>query len=140
MTTSHDTLRPVPAPYRATESFWTAAANGSLMLQRCATGHVRHYPRGHCPECGSTDLEQFASSGRGRVHTFSVVHRAAHEGFADRTPYVFAIVELIEGVRVTANIVGLDPADVSVDLPVRATFDDELGGITLPQFAPDRDR
>jgi uncharacterized OB-fold protein len=136
-TTDHNPLtRPVPIPYRGTQQYWAEAANGRLALQRCSTGHVQFYPRAHCRRCGSTELEWFPGSGRGTVHTFSIVHRAAHEGFADRLPYVFAIVELEEGVRVTANVVGCDPYGVSVGIPVEVSFEDHVGDLTLPQFTP----
>jgi uncharacterized OB-fold protein len=137
--TEHDIVtRPAPVPYRSSEHYWSAAGSGRLALQRCPSGHVQFYARAHCRRCGSTDLEWFDAAGHGTVHTFSVVHRAAHEGFTDKLPYVFAVVELVEGVRVTANIVGCDPHDVTVDLPVEVSFEDSIGDVALPQFTPTR--
>jgi len=60
------------------------------------------------------------------------------------TPYVIAFVNPIEDprARVLTNIVGVDPDDVAVGMPVRATFersDDGTGGdpVHLPMFTPE---
>jgi uncharacterized protein len=132
------TTRPLPVPYAASAPFWAATAEGRLLIQRCSSGHLQFYPRGHCHRCGSRSLDQVEASGAGTLHTFSVVHRAGHDGFADRLPYVFAIVDLAEGPRVTANVIGADPGEVRVGMPLRAVFTDTEQGFTLPQFTPGR--
>ena len=128
--------RPAPVPFQSTQPYWDAARRGELLLQRCDKGHLQFYPRPHCHICGSVTLAAQPSSGSGHVHTFSVVHRAAHEGFSSRVPYVFAIVELDEGITVSANVLDCDPLSVTVGMPVRAVFHDQLEELTLPQFAP----
>lgn len=128
--------RPTPVPFEGTQRFWEEASAGRLTLQRCEAGHVQFYPRRHCRFCGETELSELTASGEGTVHTFSVVYRAAHDGFVARVPYVFAIVDLPEGPRVTANIVDIDPESVHVGMRVEATFDDVVGELTLPQFKP----
>ena len=42
--------------------------------------------------------------------------------FRDHLPYVLAYVELEEGPRVLTNVVGCEPADVRIGLPVVADF------------------
>jgi uncharacterized OB-fold protein len=74
------------------------------------------------------------ASGRGAVHTFSVIHRNGSPGYAEEVPYLVAIIELEEGPRMTANVIGSDPEEVAVGMPVQVTFvkvSDELG---IPQF------
>ncbi|TFH24180.1 MAG: OB-fold domain-containing protein, partial [Myxococcales bacterium] len=51
-------------------------------------------------------------------------------------PYVVAIVELEEGWHMLTNVVGCDPADVRVGLPVRVAFRRMSDEITLPMFVP----
>jgi uncharacterized OB-fold protein len=128
--------RPFPVPYRAAEPYWAATEQGRLLVQRCSNEHLQFYPRAHCRHCGSTTLNWMISSGEGVLHTFSVVHRPGHAGFADRLPYVFGIVELREGPRVTSNIIDVDPADIHIGMPLRVVFTDREQGYTLPQFAP----
>jgi uncharacterized protein len=130
--------RPTPVAYASAKPFWEAAAEGRLTLQRCPNSHLQFYPRSHCRTCGSSDLDWINATGAGVLHTFSIVHRAGHEGFADRVPYVFAIIELDEGQRVTANIVNADLDQVRIGMPVRAVFSDRIGDYILPQFEPTR--
>jgi uncharacterized OB-fold protein len=57
--------------------------------------------------------------------------------FAAEVPYVFAIVELDEGPRVTTNIVGCAPEDVRVDMPVKAAYDSVTSELALLKFEPE---
>jgi uncharacterized protein len=136
MTEIADTYqKPLPATDALTAPYWKAAAEGRLLIQRCAScGHRQFYPRAHCTACGTFDPAWEEASGRGVVHTFSVIHRNGSPGFAEEVPYVFAIVELEEGPRMTANVVGVDPDEVVVDMPVRVTFTPVSDEIAIPQF------
>jgi uncharacterized OB-fold protein len=76
-------------------------------------------------------------SGLGTVHTFSVVHRSFAPGFADRTPYVIAWIELAEqaGLRAFGNVLDCAPADVRIGLPVRVRFEELPGFGPVPNFS-----
>lgn len=129
--------KPLPRPDALTEPFWRAAGERRLLVQRCsACGSAQFYPRGHCARCFAPDPAWVESSGRGHVHTFTVTHRNQDPAFADECPYVFALVELEEGVLLTANIVGVDAADVSIGMPVRVDFATVTADLSLPQFVP----
>lgn len=131
-------VRPSPPSSALTRPYWDATAAGRLDLQACAACGERPFPpRLTCPACGSRDLAWSTVSGRGRVHTFTVVHRAPHPSFADEVPFVVAVVELDEGPRLTTNIVDCSPSDVTIGIPVEVTFlplGD--GDVTLPVFRP----
>jgi hypothetical protein len=71
-------------------------------------------------------------SGRGTVHTYTVVHRAFHPWFVERVPYVVALVDLDEGPRLMTNIVA-EPETVAIGTRVDVTFE-RHGDITLPLF------
>jgi uncharacterized OB-fold protein len=90
-----------------------------------------------CPYCLSGDLEWLATSGRGTLHTFTVVHRGA-KGFPIGPPYVIAIVELAEGPRMMTNLVGIapDPAQIRIGMPVEVAFEDVTPDVALPRFRP----
>jgi uncharacterized protein len=75
------------------------------------------------------------ASGRGTVFTYTVARRPTHPAFADRVPYVIAVVELAEGPKLTTNIVDVDPDDVTIGLAVEASFED-VGDVTLVNFRP----
>jgi uncharacterized OB-fold protein len=76
-------------------------------------------------------------SGRGTLHTFTVVHRG-QKGFPLGYPYVIAVVELEEGPRMMTNLVGItpDPSAIRIGMPVEVTFVDATPEATLPHFRP----
>lgn len=127
--------KPLPKPTEVSRPFWEAARRHELMLQRCAQCEAFfYYPRPFCPACGGSRLEWRKVCGRGRVHSFTVVRRAASRAFADAA-YVVAIVELEEGPRLTTNIVSA-PEQVRVEQPVQVYFDDVTPDCTLVKFKP----
>ena len=99
--------RPKPAPDAFERPFFEAAARGELLYQRCPTcGHRQFYPRAVCTACGA-DPEWATAVGRGVVHTFTVVRQNGMPPFKDELPYVVAMVELPEGVRMLGNVTGV---------------------------------
>lgn len=129
--------RPLPRPTDLSRPFWEGARSRELRIQRC-TSCARHvfYPRLSCPFCGGRELEWVVASGKGTVYTYTVARRPTHAAFADRGPYVIAIVELDEGPRMTTNIVGCSPEDVTIGMRVRAAYEDVDEEITLVNFEP----
>ncbi len=73
----------------------------------------------------------------GKVYTYTVAHRPPHPVFAEQCPLVIAVVELEEGPRLMTNVVGCDPADVSVGMPVQVAFEAiDDSEMVLPVFEP----
>jgi uncharacterized protein len=129
--------KPLPRPYQDTQAYWDAAKDKRLVLQQCRDCRKpQFYPRGVCSHCLGSALDWVESSGRGKVHTFTVCHRAPHPGFAAELPFVIAVIELDEGVRMMSNIVGCDPKTVRIDMAVKVVFAEESPEITLPKFEP----
>ncbi len=116
-----------------TSPFWQGAREGKLCLQRCSTcSHVEFYPKKYCSHCLNDSLEWFESSGLGMIHTFTVVHRAPSKKFAEKVPYVVALIDLNEGARMMANI--LSPIEeVKIGSLVEVIFE-ETEDKVLPQF------
>ncbi|MFI1165826.1 Zn-ribbon domain-containing OB-fold protein [Streptomyces sp. NPDC020801] len=106
-----------------TRAYWDAAAGGRLLVRRCgACGQAHHYPREFCPHCWSEDVTWEAASGRASLYTWSVVHRNDLPPFADRTPYVAAVVELEEGPRMMTEVVGCAPGGLWVGMALKVAF------------------
>ena len=79
-------VTPIPLP--ETQRYWAAARRHALELPYCTACRAFHYyPRATCPHCLSGDLEWRPVSGRGRLHTFTIVHRGPKD-FPLGTPYV----------------------------------------------------
>jgi uncharacterized OB-fold protein len=105
------------------------------MFQRCDDcGAAVFPPEAACTACLSHRLTWTRSSGRGRVHTYTVVHRGQQPSFA--TPYVPGVVELEEGWYMLTNIVGCRADEVRVGQAVEVTFERVTDDITLPKFRP----
>jgi uncharacterized OB-fold protein/acyl dehydratase len=126
-------LRPAVGP--DTAFFWEGVQAGELRIQRCAEcGELRHPPGPMCPRCHATKRDHVTAQGRGVVHSYVVHHHPPVPGLT--SPYVVALVELEEGVRMVGNLLGCPPEDAYVGMPVELEFqrmDDEL---TLPQWRP----
>jgi uncharacterized OB-fold protein len=132
---------PQPNANWESRGYWEGAGREELVLQRCAScGTVQHKPRGVCATCLAGDLEYFVASGTGTVYTYTVTNQNQATGFAEACPYVMAYVDLDEGVRLLTNIVGCDPATVSIGMPVVADYahqersDGEA--FAVPRFRP----
>ncbi|MDY6892656.1 MAG: Zn-ribbon domain-containing OB-fold protein [Chloroflexota bacterium] len=117
--------------------YWAGLKRHELLIQRCKKcNHHQFYPRVVCAKCLSTNLEFVQASGKGRVHTYTVIHQAQHPAFAADVPYVYAIIELAEGPKVNSNVVECNPDDVVCDMLVEAVFDDVTPEVTLVKFKP----
>ena len=127
--------RPAPIVTEDSAAFWDAADEGRLVAQRCvACGRVRHPPRPMCPECNSLDVELVELSGRGVVYSYALLHHPQHPAF--EYPVLAVLVDLEEGVRIVSNLVGIEPDDVSIGIPVQVEFVATDGEHHVPVFRP----
>ena len=133
-----DYAQPLPVPDPDSAPFWAACREHRLVLQKCAAcGAVRYPPGPRCPRCHAREAVWIEAAGRGRVYSWIVVnHPVPKEVYAAEVPYVVALIERDEGVRMASNIVGCAPSAVRGDLRVEVVFDDVAPGTTLPRFKP----
>ena len=135
MTDAKAYAKPVPVPNEDSKPFWDAANRGELMLQQCRDcGASRFPPAPICPECSCLDAQWRAVSGRGKVWSFVVFHRAYHPGFKDELPYAVACIELVEGPRLLSNVTGIAPQELRCETPVEVYFEAIGQGMRLPKF------
>ena len=140
MTVDQSTSSPTREPPSYSElaaPYWEGASQGHMTIQQCDDCSRPIFPpRPVCPDCWSTSVSWRPASGRARIESFSIVHRAPNETFAAEVPYVVALVLLDEGPRMMTNIVGCSPEDVVIDMRVHAVFT-QYDGFVLPQFVPE---
>lgn len=121
-------VQPMPTP--DTTGFWEATARDELAL--CWCGRCRRYlhpPLEACPDCaGRTEFKPV--SGRGRIHSFIVVHRTVAPGYEDRPGHVIVLVDLEEqdGLRLVAQLEGVVAAGVEIGAAVEAELVGLPGG------------
>ena len=120
--------------------YWEAVAAHRLEIQRCdRCGRFVFYPRALCPHCHGDRLTWTGIGGHGTVYSFTVSRRAATPSLAERVPYVVALVDLDEDVRMMSTIATDDVDAVRIGEPVTVAFEDLSDGACLPYFVLDRD-
>ncbi|MEZ0064281.1 putative OB-fold protein/acyl dehydratase [Streptacidiphilus sp. MAP12-20] len=128
-------LRPRPVVNRDNAGFWDGVTAGELRFQRCDDCGTARFPwLPGCNGCGSDRWHAEAAAGAGTVYSKVTVHHPVPAAFGK--PYAVALVELAEGVRIVANVVGVPPEQVVIGMPVGLgfqRFDEEL---VLPVFHP----
>jgi uncharacterized OB-fold protein len=136
------TDKPKAQPIRPTinavnRPFWDGCRSGQLLVQCCTHCERLRYPAAAvCPSCLSRDAEWQPMSGRGKVFSFVVFHRAYHPAWEGKVPYNVSLIELDEGPIMLSNVIGVDNAKLEVGLPVQATFEAIDGDLSIPVFKP----
>ncbi len=122
-------------------------AEHKLMGTRCRTdGELYFPPRPICPQSLSADMEWFEFSGQGKLAAFTVVHIGTTAmiaaGYDRKNPYCVGIVDLAEGCKISAQILGVDvlhPENIEIGTPLKLTFVERGEGEaqrTYPVFEP----
>jgi uncharacterized OB-fold protein len=127
-----DNLGPRMRPRGEERYFFDAAREGAIGLGHCQACGAWFLPRVICPECHSLDVKPTHAAGRGTLHSYTVCHRAGDSHYVDRVPYVVALVDLEEGVRMMANLVGDAPPRIG--MPLRVVFETREDDVVVPQF------
>jgi uncharacterized OB-fold protein/acyl dehydratase len=109
-----------PSSSRDTQFFWDGVNGHELRIQRRGDGSLQHPPLPAVWQDKQAPVDYVVASGRGTVFSFVVHHAPKVPG---RTlPFVIALVELEEGVRMLGELRSVDPATVKIGLPVHATY------------------
>jgi uncharacterized protein len=129
-------LAPNPTP--EDREFWEGARRGELRIQRCNTcGLHQHYARMLCSHCGSLDLAWVTASGRGTMHSYTVIRQNGVPPFNERLPFVVALVDLEEaGARILATMPECAPDAAEIGMPVEAAFRAATDDFGFVDFRP----
>jgi uncharacterized OB-fold protein len=131
-----DWKRPLPTITGESMPYWEAARRGELLIQKCDDcGEYQWYPRGICANCFTGKIQWVKATGKGTVWTFTVTRQNRTPGF-DSGPYVLALVELEEGVKMFSNIIDCDPFEVKIGMLVEVTFQRASDKVSVPFFKP----
>ena len=131
-----DVDRPLPTPITPeAKPFWDGCRAEKLMLPRCEScGHVFFYPRIVCPRCHARTIGWMQASGRGTLHSFEIAYQAFQKAWKIKPPYVLAMVQLEEGLRLMTNVVGCPVDAVRIGIPVEVAWEDVTSEISVPVF------
>ncbi|MDT5164300.1 MAG: 3-oxo-4,17-pregnadiene-20-carboxyl-CoA hydratase alpha subunit [Mycobacterium sp.] len=111
-----------PAESKDTKFFWDGVKAHELRIQKRPDGRLQHPPVPAIWQDKEAVTDYVVASGEGSVFSFVVHHAPKVPG---RTlPFVIALVELEEGVRMLGELRNVDPATVEIGMPVRAAYID----------------
>ncbi len=108
------------------------------MIQECSICHHKQwYPRTACEECGKRDLTWLKCSGKGVIHSFTIIKEVVMNSpaFEKEIPYALAILDLDEGVRMVAQVMDLPLDKIQIGLKVEAYFE-PINGVSIAKFRP----
>ncbi|GCD36225.1 DNA-binding protein [Streptomyces chrestomyceticus JCM 4735] len=132
----HPQPHPHPRPVinRDNAGFWAGVARHELLIQRCTACAMLRFPwLPGCNNCGGEGWDTVAAAGSGTVFSYVVMHHPPFPAFDP--PYAVGLVELAEGVRVVAGVVGVPPEEVRIGMPVRLEFRTVDEDLVLPVFS-----
>jgi uncharacterized protein len=130
--------KPLPSMLPWSKKFWEYAKEHKLVAQKCEDcGKLIFHPRKFCPECWSGNLGWQELSGKAKLASFSVTLAGVEPVFAVDLPYVLALVDLKEGLRMMSNIVDCKTEELRIGMDLVVTFRDCTEDISLPLFRPD---
>ncbi len=116
-------------------TYFAHLAAGDWRIPKCRGCGVHVFqPRIMCPACGGEAFDWVAPSGKGTVHSTTVIRRRP----ADGGDYNVALIDLAEGVRIMSRVEGVDPTGVRIGMAVAARLADQ-GGETIVVFDPSGD-
>lgn len=117
--------------------WWDRAAKGILAIQRCKDcGALRHPPRPMCDKCQSLEWDSIESTGRGTIHSYTVLHHPMVPGY--EYPITAILVDLEEGERIVSNLVDCEPSAAKIGAKVKVQFHEDDDGFKLPMFVLDQ--
>lgn len=111
-----------PSSSRDTQFFWDGVNAHELRIQKRPDGSLQHPPVPAIWQDKDAPIDYVVSSGRGTVFSYVVHHAPKVPGRS--LPFVIALVELEEGVRMLGELRGVEHDDVKIGMPVSATFID----------------
>lgn len=115
-----------PSVSHDTRFFWDGVRAHELRIQQVEDGSLQHPPVPALWKDKTEQTDYVVSSGRGTVFSF-VVHHAPRVPGRTRFPFVIALVELEEGVRMLGELRDVDPAQVEIGMPVEVEYLDMPG-------------
>jgi len=116
------------------EPFWESVGRDDTRLQRCSSCSTYRYPPGACcPECLSLEAEWVPVSGKGRVLSWTTIHRQYLPAYP--APSTVVVVLLDEGPIMVTHFDNADLGKLRLDLPVTLTYSTHPDGYRLPKFA-----
>ena len=123
-------------PISKTREFWDALKGGRFITTKCTKcGQVSFPPQADCPMCMGDGFSWVEVGRDATLVTYTRV-QVTPASFADSGPYVIAIGELKDGLKVLAWLEGVDPGEVKPGMRMRIEARTSEGGNPYYVFVP----
>ena len=119
--------------------FWEGAKREEIRFPKCADcGKFHWYPQKLCPYCQSEIIRWTKIKGNGQLYSWTVVRHPFDPAFADKLPYIVALIVFDDapGVRFISNMFDLNPEEMKIGMPVEPIFQKVSQDSTLVYFKP----
>ena len=129
-------MRVLPELTPENTPFWTGGAKGELLIMHCGDCDASiHPPSPICPSCLSRKVAPRPAKGTGKIYSFTVNHQRWLPEM--QVPFVLVVVDLDgePGVRITADMIEIDPDKVAIGQSVAVTFL-QVEDVWIPRFRP----
>ena len=106
-------------PISRTHEFWDALKERRFITTKCTKcGHVSFPPQADCPKCMSNEFTWVDLGREATLVTFTYV-QITTASFADNDPYIIAIGQLPDGLKVLAWLEGVQPENAKPGMRLR---------------------
>ena len=121
-----------------TAEFVTYLEQGKVMATRCRKCQTSYFPPSmDCPKCLLSDMEWFEIKGNGKLTTYTVVNYGP-TGFEDETPYILAIAEFEDGIKIFGRLSrNIKVSDIEVGMELKIMPAKLPGGRVSYEFQKD---
>jgi uncharacterized OB-fold protein len=117
-------------PDHETQDWWAGTKEKKYLVRQCRDcGHKWFPPGPVCGKCNSFSVGWFETSGKGTIHSYTVIPKGILPAFAQTAPYVVALIELDDctapdgSVVRTGGVLVDDEDAAAIGLPVQVVFD-----------------
>ena len=115
--------------------WWNMVNEDKIPIQKCnSCGTLHHPPRPMCHKCQSMDMGLVEASGKGTVHTYTVIRYPQFPGY--EYPILSVLVDLEEGCRMISTLVDCKPEDCHIGMAVQSFTHEDEDGFKIPFFEP----
>ena len=113
--------------------YWQGLRDGHLLIQKCSgCNTLRHPPQPMCEACQSIEWTSIQSACQGTIYSYTTIHYPEIPPFD--YPNSIVLVDLDEGVRIAAQLVGTQSSDIEIGSRVKASIKEVQEGLSLPIF------
>lgn len=125
---------PWPTSDKVSAPFFEGIEVGNLLIQKCSDCNAVQLGKSYCEACGCENMSWIEASKKALVYSFTRIHIAYHEAFADLVPYSAGEIELVEGPKIFARIA--DDTNLAVGCQGHIQIRKFVGGTFELLFVP----